>query len=62
MSSPVLEVTLFGTPLVASVLDEIQLYVQTFLERYIIGEGLNYEVYERLNSSHFVRLKPSLVH
>jgi hypothetical protein len=52
MSSPVLEVTLFGTPLVASVLDEIQLYVQAFLERHIIDEGLNYEVFGRLSYSH----------
>ena len=43
MSLATLPTTLFGTPLVSSVLDEIQGHVRAFLERHIIDEGLNYE-------------------
>jgi hypothetical protein len=39
-----LEETLFGTAVVVNELDEIQGHVQSFLERFIIDEGLNYEV------------------
>lgn len=46
--------TLLGTPLFNGVLDEIQGHLQSFLERFIIDEGSNYEVLEVLGRAKLI--------